>query len=754
VIVTKRPAQVYLQDLAQAYDGMAKSVTATTMPAGLTVEFTYDGNGWAPTNWGTYAVTGTINDLDYSGSASGILVVDRYCSASPTNSPGPCIGRVQFNEIDHGSECSPHSDFTSVTTSVSRAGAYALTVSNSGAISPPPACYAWVDWNQDGDLVDPGEFFELAGGPEIFTGTITVPADAAYGATRLRLRLSVPDAVPGDPCGEFDAGEVEDYTVFVTKGVAQVFLQDLAQTYDGTARTATATTMPAGLTVEFTYDGMPAAPTDAGSYAVTGRVHDADFDGSASGTLVIGKAMATVMLDDLVQTYDGTPKSATATPDPAGLTVDLTYDGSPAAPTSAGSYAVTGTVNDVNYQGSSAGTLTIGKAAATVTLDDLSRTYDGTARTVTATTDPAGLTVELTYDGNAWAPTNIGSYAVTGTVNHANYMGSTTGTLEVAIGTAQVFLQGLAQEYDGNARTVTATTMPAGLTVEFTYDGNPWAPTNIGSYAVTGTVNDANYQGSAGGILVVDYCNASSAGCEDEYISRVQFNTIDNASDCSPYSDFTAITTEVRLAAAYAITVTNGRPFFSDDVCGVWVDWNQDGDLVDPGEYTELDGDSDVFTGTILVPADAALGPTRMRLRLWWSHAASAAPCGIGEYAWGEVEDYTVIVTEGAAEVFLQELAQTYDGTARTITATTMPAGLTVEFTYDGNDWAPTNAGSYAVTGTVNDLRWQGSATGTLAVGKAAATVELGSLSQTYDGTPKAATATTDPAGLAVELHV
>jgi hypothetical protein len=45
----------------------------------------------------------------------------------------------------------------------------------------------------------------------------------------------------------------------------------------------------------------------------------------------------------------------------------LTYDGSPTAPTNAGSYAVVGTINDTNYQGSANGTLVIAKATQTIT---------------------------------------------------------------------------------------------------------------------------------------------------------------------------------------------------------------------------------------------------------------------------------------------------------------------------------------------------------------------------------------------------
>ena len=148
-------------------------------------------------------------------------------------------------------------------------------------------------------------------------------------------------------------------------------------------------------------------------------------------------------------------------------------------------------------------TFNVTKAVAGVTLGDLAQTYDGTAKSVTATTMPAGLTVEFTYNGSGTAPTIVGNYAVTGTVNDTLWQGGQTGTLVISKGMAGVYLQNLVQVYDGTAKSVTATTMPAGLTVDFTYDGQGWAPTNVGNYAVTGIVNDANYQGSQTGTLSI-----------------------------------------------------------------------------------------------------------------------------------------------------------------------------------------------------------------------------------------------------------
>ena len=62
LVVSKAPAGVYLQNLTQTYDGAAKSVTAMTDPSGLTVTFTYDGSAMAPSNAGSYAVTGTVEE--------------------------------------------------------------------------------------------------------------------------------------------------------------------------------------------------------------------------------------------------------------------------------------------------------------------------------------------------------------------------------------------------------------------------------------------------------------------------------------------------------------------------------------------------------------------------------------------------------------------------------------------------------------------------------------------------------------------
>ena len=69
-----------------------------------------------------------------------------------------------------------------------------------------------------------------------------------------------------------------------------------------------------------------------------------------------------------------------------------------------------------------------------MTLGNLNQTYDGTAKSATATTTPSGLTVAFTYDGSANAPTNVGTYQVIGTVVDPVYVGSATNNLVIVSG--------------------------------------------------------------------------------------------------------------------------------------------------------------------------------------------------------------------------------------------------------------------------------------------------------------------------------
>ena len=351
-----------------------------------------------------------------------------------------------------------------------------LTVAASGL---PPVSY---QWSKDGIPV------ANTTSPALTLNHITTAAAGLYTVTVVDRGGSITTPVA---------------TLAVQKAVASVALASLDTTYDGTAKSASAVTVPAGLTVNFIYDGGVTAPTASGSYAVVATIDDADYTGSTTGTLTIAKGVASLTFASLNQTYDCTSKVAAVTTVPSGLPVALTYNGNPEPPVNAGSYTVTATIVDSNYTGSRSDTLVVAKAPVVVTLGGLTQTYDGTPKAATANTGADSLAINLLYNGSALPPINAGSYTVTATVSDPNYVGQTVGTLSIAKALATIALNPLKTAYTGSPITVGATTVPSGLAVNLSYDGLAAGAVYPGSHAVVATVNDANYIGVKTDTLVI-----------------------------------------------------------------------------------------------------------------------------------------------------------------------------------------------------------------------------------------------------------
>ncbi len=74
-LVNKAPATVTLSDLTQEYTGSKIEATVNTVPAGLTIKVTYDGSVSIPTELGSYVVSADVEEANYSGNATGTLVI-------------------------------------------------------------------------------------------------------------------------------------------------------------------------------------------------------------------------------------------------------------------------------------------------------------------------------------------------------------------------------------------------------------------------------------------------------------------------------------------------------------------------------------------------------------------------------------------------------------------------------------------------------------------------------------------------------
>jgi len=183
--------------------------------------------------------------------------------------------------------------------------------------------------------------------------------------------------------------------------------------------------------------------------------------------------------------------------------------------------------------------------------------------------------------------------------------------------------------------------------------------------------------------LTVGYCTASHASVDctggDEYISNVTVGSINNSSSCvvSPaYEDYTAQSTDMSPDTMVPISVTVSEWFSTTDRVSVFCDWNQNLVLDEPGEVTVLtDGGAPnhIYSGNISVPAGAMLGATRMRVRL-----AFAVPtaCGTSGTGFGNIEDYTVVVSPPINPIVTNPLANPASGGVGTTTQLTANVAL------------------------------------------------------------------------------
>ncbi len=145
-------------------------------------------------------------------------------------------------------------------------------------------------------------------------------------------------------------------------------------------------------------------------------------------------------------------------------------------------------------------------------------------------------------------------------------------------------------------------------------------------------------------------CTASVNNKNYEYISNVNIGTIDNTTGSDGYTYYSNLSTEIPVNGSDLISVTNGQPY-SDDQCGIWVDWNNDGDFSDAGETMTVSGTPGVgpYTATISPNSYASIGDeVIMRVRITYNSTPSA--CGSSSY--GEVEDYKIVVGPMAPNVW------------------------------------------------------------------------------------------------------
>lgn len=482
-IVAKAAATVTLGTLSAMFDGQAKPITATTIPPGRDVIVTYNGSASAPSAVGSYAVVATLNDFNYQGSATDTLVIARRSFTDPvtgwlatnattlsgadTSSPLLNAGNgsgTSGASVAFFARITPHvlstvgdtlqlDGYVTVNTPAGAGGQnlwFRFGIFDNPNAADSKTVYNWLGYTAMAQSTAANSLYERIGGTT--NGDFASSIFGSSGRT--------PDLVPAYVGANSPSGVVTlrvDQTITRTAaGVTVVSL--LARPGTGVApdtiylsSTYTDTTPNNNGISNGTSQTTPTVPVYSPRYDSVGFVF--------SGAYLNSTNTSSVQFSNAAVTFtpgtEGTPQTIDFPPPPdhtygdapinltatatSGLPASFAVVSGPAT-LSGNILAITG-VGDVTIRASQAGnltwlpalpveqTFTVRKAPAAVTLANLNQTYDGAVKSITATTTPPGLQVEILYEGNL---VEVGSYSVTAIIMDDRYTGGASGTLVIS----------------------------------------------------------------------------------------------------------------------------------------------------------------------------------------------------------------------------------------------------------------------------------------------------------------------------------
>jgi Zn-dependent metalloprotease/chitodextrinase len=156
----------------------------------------------------------------------------------------------------------------------------------------------------------------------------------------------------------------------------------------------------------------------------------------------------------------------------------------------------------------------------------------------------------------------------------------------------------------------------------------------------------------------ISYCSSKGNNSTYEWIDLVRLNEIDNTTgNNGGYADFTSMTANVAPGSSQTIYISCGFKSSSyTEYWHVWIDWDHSGTFdTDERMVYGSSSSSETLSGAFTVPSDATLGTTRMRVTMKYNAAGTACE----SFSYGEVEDYTINVTNSAFNYSLTSAGNT-----------------------------------------------------------------------------------------------
>lgn len=500
--------------------------------------------GFAATEVTDTSITVTENaDWEYRLGADGVWQTSNTFTNLTANTPYQIYARVAETEDTKPSDASQP---LSVTTAAAQIRAVSVTVAapekngipatkDNITVSEPAGgvTVSSVAWSVDGAPFAGNKF---AGGTAYTVAiTLTAGADQSFASpTSVTLNTDSAQNITPDGSGNLVLTKIFPATAAKTVAGLTVMTQPTKTEY-----VAGENFDKTGMVVKATYDDGTTDDNFTG-YTVEGGNNLAK--GTASVTVKADSASATVAITvkgvltatDFTYTapasliYDGQPKQAQVQAN-SGITgigaITVKYNGNAAAPTDAGTYAVTFDVaagtDYAEATGLSAGTFTIAKAIPTITVNDLTVTINKTAP-LGASIVPADLTLSYQSGNDAIATVdqsgNVTGKAVDSTTITVSYAGNSNYNAAEKIVTVTVtdktpiavtFADAASKPYTDAGYKLgdqfTAATVGNGIdgkTARYRYNDQEYdalselpAVTAVGIYTVTAFYEDETYYG-------------------------------------------------------------------------------------------------------------------------------------------------------------------------------------------------------------------------------------------------------------------
>jgi cyanophycinase-like exopeptidase len=197
------------------WNNSGKGVKILKIAGNTTGSTTFDLNNWTTVSgsnatWGTIKViSGTLTETMAGGGSVS------YCASKGNSSSSEWISKVVFGTINNFSSTNGgYADFSAQSTAVTKGVAKTLTLTPGFSASRKLYWKVYIDYNNNGLFTDSGEEVYSNFSSATLSPSITVPSSAVVGSVRMRVIVSYNSITT--PCGTYNYGETEDYTLNIS----------------------------------------------------------------------------------------------------------------------------------------------------------------------------------------------------------------------------------------------------------------------------------------------------------------------------------------------------------------------------------------------------------------------------------------------------------------------------------------------------------------------------------------------------------